>query len=89
VCVGFRYRLRHPPEHAKRLFEPFFSTKSTKGTGLGLWISKGIIQKYDGTIRFRTVRVYTGSTTCFRVFIPGKAFAKKSRSVATYSEMAK
>src|SRR5205823_4064425 len=74
-----------PAEHAKRLFEPFFSTKSTKGTGLGLWISKGIIQKYDGTIRFRTVRLFTGNATCFRVFIPGKTFAKKSRSTATYS----
>ncbi|SRR5579859_6598215 len=78
-----------PPEHAKRLFEPFFSTKSTKGTGLGLWISKGIIQKYDGTIRFRTVKLFNGCTTCFRVFIPEKAFAKKSRSAATYSEMVK
>ncbi|PWT91834.1 MAG: hypothetical protein C5B56_03230, partial [Proteobacteria bacterium] len=36
------------PEDLKRLFQPFFSTKSTKGTGLGLWISKGIVQKYDG-----------------------------------------
>ncbi len=78
-----------PPEHAKRLFEPFFSTKSTKGTGLGLWISKGIIQKYDGTIRFRTVKLFNSCTTCFRVFIPEKAFAKKSRSAATYSEMVK
>src|SRR6185312_12664774 len=36
------------PEDAKRLFEPFFTTKSAKGTGLGLWISKGIVQKYEG-----------------------------------------
>src|ERR1035441_186720 len=41
-------------EDAKRLFQPFFSTKSTKGTGLGLWISKGIVQKYDGTLRCRS-----------------------------------
>lgn len=58
------------PEDAKRLFEPFFSTKSTKGTGLGLWICKGILQKYDGTIRFRSVRLVGGNVTCFSVLIP-------------------
>jgi len=26
------------PQEARKLFEPFFSTESTKGTGLGLWI---------------------------------------------------
>ncbi len=58
------------PEDAKRLFEPFFSTKSVKGTGLGLWISKGIIQKYEGNIRFRSLVRENGHITCFRVFIP-------------------
>lgn len=58
------------PEDAKRLFQPFFSTKSTKGTGLGLWISKGIVQKYDGILSCRSVRTKNGSATCFRVFLP-------------------
>jgi PAS domain S-box-containing protein len=58
------------PEATKRLFEPFFSTNSTKGTGLGLWISKGIVQKYDGRISFRTWRHGDRSVTCFRVFFP-------------------
>jgi PAS domain S-box-containing protein len=57
-------------EQAKQLFEPFFTTKSTKGTGLGLWISKGIVQKYGGTIRFRSLRRPVGNITCFRVFFP-------------------
>jgi signal transduction histidine kinase len=60
-------------EDAKRLFEPFFSTKSSKGTGLGLWISKGIIQKYEGTIRFRSTRWASGNVTCFSVQIPASA----------------
>jgi two-component system, NtrC family, sensor kinase len=59
------------PEDAHRLFEPFFSTKAAKGTGLGLWISKGILQKYSGRISYRSIRRGTTSITCFRVFIPG------------------
>lgn len=66
------------PENAKRLFEPFFSTKSAKGTGLGLWISKGIIQKYDGTIQFRSLRSPRGCATSFRVFFPAHASSIKT-----------
>jgi len=58
------------PEHANQLFEPFFTTKSTKGTGLGLWISKGIIQKYGGSIRFRSMSFMGQITTCFQVTLP-------------------
>jgi signal transduction histidine kinase len=58
------------PEDARRLFQPFFSTKSTKGTGLGLWISKGIVQKYDGSLTCRSFRTRIGCCTCFRVFLP-------------------
>lgn len=65
-------------EDAKRLFEPFFSTKSAKGTGLGLWISKGIVTKYEGTIRFRSVHYAGGCATCFSVFIPGTDAGRKA-----------
>jgi PAS domain S-box-containing protein len=34
----------------KHLFEPFFTTKADVGTGLGLWVSKGIIEKHGGSI---------------------------------------
>jgi PAS domain S-box-containing protein len=68
------------PEDAHRLFQPFFSTKSTKGTGLGLWISKGIIQKYDGRISCRSYHHNGRWTTCFRVFLP---VGKTSNSIGS------
>jgi len=61
------------PQDSRKLFEPFFSTKSTKGTGLGLWISKGIVQKYEGRISFRSFHSEKGCSTCFRVFLPSSA----------------
>ena len=61
------------PEDAKHLFEPFFTTKSTKGTGLGLWICKGIVEKYEGTIDFRSTSLPGRNVTCFSVFIPSPA----------------
>ena len=70
------------PEHAKHLFEPFFSTKEAKGTGLGLWISKGIIQKYEGTIRFRSLSLAGRNATCFSVFIPTSAATQPTEIAA-------
>ncbi len=66
-------------EHARHLFEPFFTTKSAKGTGLGLWISKGIIQKYGGTISFRSIRRPGNNITCFRIFLPHAALGAAER----------
>ncbi|MEA2263335.1 MAG: hypothetical protein QOJ51_6160, partial [Acidobacteriaceae bacterium] len=68
------------PEDAKQLFEPFFTTKSTKGTGLGLWISKGIVQKYHGIIQFRSLQFLGGHITAFSVFIPKSAPPQMSES---------
>jgi PAS domain S-box-containing protein len=39
-----------PTAQLQTIFEPFFTTKSEKGTGLGLWVSRNIIQHYGGEI---------------------------------------
>ena len=53
-------------EHLSKLFDPFFSTKSTgEGTGLGLSVSLGIIQRHNGTIDVRS-KVGEGSTFIVR-----------------------
>ena len=54
-----------------KIFEPFFSTKTAKGTGLGLWVTQGIIRKYGGFIRMRTSTwPATRTGTLFRVCLP-------------------
>src|SRR5438045_5091265 len=55
-----------------RLFHPFVTTKGESGTGLGLWVSKGIVDKHQGTIRVRS-RKEKG--TVFRLFLPAEPTA--------------
>ena len=54
----------------QRLFEPFFTTKGNLGTGLGLWVSNGIVQKHDGSIRVRSTTRQGRSGTVFSIFLP-------------------
>jgi PAS domain S-box-containing protein len=59
-----------PADVRNRIFEPFFTTKGESGTGLGLWISSGILRKYDGTIKLKSSTQPGRSGTCFSVFLP-------------------
>ncbi len=54
----------------QRAFEPFFTTKADKGTGLGLWVSRGIVEKYEGSIRLRSTNAPGRSGTSVSVFLP-------------------
>jgi len=51
----------------QRLFHPFVTTKGEAGTGLGLWVSKGILDKHHATV---AVRTRPGCGTVFRIFFP-------------------
>jgi len=59
-----------PAERHKQIFEPLFSTKGGKGSGLGLWIVHSLVQKYGGSIRLRSSVRPGQSGTCFSVFLP-------------------
>ncbi|HXO37911.1 MAG TPA: ATP-binding protein [Candidatus Acidoferrum sp.] len=58
------------PEHRKKLFEPFYTTKQDVGTGLGLWVSQEIVQKHGGSITLRSCVVPGHSGTVFSIFLP-------------------
>jgi signal transduction histidine kinase len=59
----------------QHIFEPFFTTKGTVGTGLGLWVSKQIIDKHGGTIRVRSSTDGARRGTVFSVVLPINAAA--------------
>jgi PAS domain S-box-containing protein len=60
-------------EHCAKLFEPFFTTKGEKGTGLGLWVTQGIVHKHGGFIRVRSSDTAGRSGTVFSLFLPVSA----------------
>lgn len=59
-----------PRENLGKIFEPFYSTKKDTGTGLGLWVSSGIVKKHGGTIHVRSRIDGRRSGTVFSVFLP-------------------
>ena len=56
-------------EHLDSIFEPFYTTKGEKGTGIGLWVIRGIVEKAGG--RIEVVSSVTGQTgTSFSILLP-------------------
>lgn len=58
------------PAVQERLGEPFFTTKGQRGTGLGLWVTRSIVQRYGGEIQLRSSVAPNRHGTVFSIFLP-------------------
>jgi signal transduction histidine kinase len=61
-----------PDDVRPHLFQPFFTTKGERGTGLGLWVSRGIINKHGGTIDLASDVGDSSHGTVVSVFLASK-----------------
>jgi signal transduction histidine kinase len=56
-----------PEENFNKIFQPFFTTKGSQATGLGLMITSAIVQNLGGTIGLKSK---PGEGTSFRIALP-------------------
>jgi two-component system CheB/CheR fusion protein len=66
-----------PTESLRRIFEPFYTTKKDAGTGLGLWVSRGIVEKHGGSILVRSKVNGSYRGTVFSIFLPNSYAASQ------------
>jgi signal transduction histidine kinase len=59
-----------PDEYKRRVFEPLFSTKSGKGSGLGLWVADRLVRQQNGHLRMHSRSEGISSGCCFSIFLP-------------------
>jgi two-component system CheB/CheR fusion protein len=62
-----------PAPNIPRIFEPFFTTKGENGTGLGLWVASGIVDRSGGSVQTRSCVEPGKHGTCFSIFLPTRS----------------
>ena len=69
------------PENKHKLFTPFFTTNRETGAGLGLWVTKDLIEKRGGSIRFRS-QTQRKPGTVMSFFIPVQPVTSRNDRIA-------
>ena len=64
-----------------QLFRQFFTTKGSSGTGLGLWLTRDVVQKNGGKLKFRS-RTDAPSGTVFVIYLPSAPPVEKPKMAA-------
>jgi signal transduction histidine kinase len=59
-----------PQDVLERLGEPFFTTKGQAGTGLGLWVTQSILNRYGGNLQIRSSILEGRHGSIFSIFLP-------------------
>lgn len=75
AALGVRVRMDDTgtgisPELLEKIFQPFFTTKEQRGTGIGLWLSKQFVEDHKGTIDVVSSTGKDDHGTSFRIFLP-------------------
>lgn len=66
-----------------QLFQPFFTTKEDVGTGLGLWVTHGIVERHGGTIQVKSRAGTEKHGTVFSIFLPFQAMPGRLQGSVT------
>ena len=97
ICSGSDWREPHNPgvrftladsgcgmdlATRRRIYEPFFTTKSSTGTGLGLWVAGEIVNRIGGDLRVWSSTSPHSSGTTFSLFLPFQTMVSSDHHAA-------
>jgi PAS domain S-box-containing protein len=72
-------------ETRKRMYEPFYTTKGSAGSGLGLWVTANIVHKHQGCIHVRSKRISGAGGTVFTLVFPYAGAEGKNAGFQEYA----